>query len=95
MSDFNGGKIVTYTICLDRGKNASETYVIFSETYDTEPVQKSDFFLGQKLFKYGGEKVKNYCEKLLLKKLTNQMKMCKYGIFLFREMFSAYEMWLE
>lgn len=64
MSDFNGGKIVTYTICLDRGKNASETYVIFSETYDTEPVQKSDFFLGQKLFKYGGEKVKNYCENL-------------------------------
>jgi hypothetical protein len=37
------------------------------------------------VFKWGGENVKNYSEKL--RKKTNQIKTCKYGIFLFRDMF--------
>ena len=36
--------IITNTICVERGKNASETCAVFSETHDTESVQKSDDF---------------------------------------------------
>ena len=47
MSDCNRGQTVTYTTGVERGKNASETCVIFSEANDTESVQKSDFFQRQ------------------------------------------------